>query len=96
MTSKINFGAPSSSGSGFLSTPLVDKAPSKHYYVTLKAISVGSQKLPYTNSLRTDYDFADGEEGNMIIDSGTTLTFIGSHFYKKLMSIVEEEIGYQP
>ncbi|XP_044466530.1 probable aspartic protease At2g35615 [Mangifera indica] len=96
-TSKIKFGAPSFNGSspGLISTPLIDKAPATYYYVTLEAISVGNKKLPYTNSLKTDYDFVEVEEGNMIVDSGTTLTFIESQFYDKLATVLEKEIGSQ-
>ncbi|XP_031247121.1 probable aspartic protease At2g35615 [Pistacia vera] len=93
-TSKINFGAESSMNvSSFGSTPLVDKEPATYYYVTLEAISVGKNKLPYTNSSNGDHNFAEGEEGNMIIDSGTTLTFLRSQVYDKVATVLEEEIG---
>ncbi|EFH38412.1 hypothetical protein ARALYDRAFT_920173 [Arabidopsis lyrata subsp. lyrata] len=52
-TSVINLGTSSipsslSKGSCVISTPLVDKEPRTHYYLTLKAHSDGKKKIPYT------------------------------------------------
>ncbi|KAJ6703816.1 ASPARTIC PROTEINASE CDR1-RELATED [Salix viminalis] len=89
VTSKIKFGTDSViSGHHVVSTPLVSKQPETYYYVTLEAISVGNRRLPYTNGLLN----GNVEEGNVIIDSGTTLTFLDSEFFTKLEGVVEETV----
>ncbi|XP_010528690.1 PREDICTED: aspartic proteinase CDR1-like [Tarenaya hassleriana] len=82
-TSKMNFGSKAVvSGTGTVSTPIVKKEPDTFYYLTLEAITVGSKKLDFDSSgLGT-------EEGNIIIDSGTTLTLLPSSFYSELESTV--------
>ncbi|XP_043693310.1 aspartic proteinase CDR1-like [Telopea speciosissima] len=88
VTSKLNFGSEAVvSGDDVVSTPLVRKDPVTFYYVTLEAISVGNKRLPYKNSSK-----AVAEEGNIILDSGTTLTFIESNFYLNLESEVKKLI----
>ncbi|GAV71898.1 Asp domain-containing protein [Cephalotus follicularis] len=88
VTNKITFGANAMvSDANVSTTPLVDKQPSTYYYLTLEAISVGNKRLAHKGL------GSDTEEGNIIIDSGTTLTFIGSHFYEKLVSALEKVIG---
>ncbi|KAJ4721426.1 aspartic proteinase CDR1-like [Melia azedarach] len=66
-TSKINFGANGVvSGSGVVSTPLASTGPATFYSLTLEAISVGNNRIAFDSAT---------SEGNIIIDSGTTLTF---------------------
>ncbi|WCJ40569.1 Eukaryotic aspartyl protease family protein [Euphorbia peplus] len=92
-TSKITFGAdeiPISVSDTKVSTPLVSKQPETFYYLTLEAISVGTNKLPY-RSLNSRINGND-EKGNIIIDSGTTLTFLDSEFFNQLESVVEESV----
>ncbi|KAG7569278.1 Peptidase family A1 domain [Arabidopsis thaliana x Arabidopsis arenosa] len=98
-TSVINLGTNSipsslSKDSGVISTPLVDKEPRTYYYLTLEAISVGKKKIPYTGS---SYNPNDGgifseTSGNIIIDSGTTLTLLDSGFFDKFGAAVEESV----
>lgn len=89
-TSKINFGdiglVPGKSK--VVTVDLVDKQPTTYYHVTLEAISVGSKRVKYFTSNATD-----GEEGNMIIDSGTTFTFLDPQFYEKLAAVLERQVG---
>ena len=88
-TSKINFGNSGLvSGNGVVSTPLVAKDPSTYYYVTLEGISVGNKRFAYKASSKA----VDSNEGNMIIDSGTTLTFLPQEFHNDLISAVEKAI----
>ncbi|GMY05099.1 aspartic proteinase CDR1-like [Fagus crenata] len=88
-TSKINFGTNGTvSGNGVVSTPLVAKDPSTFYYLTLEGISIGSKRFAYKASSKA---FAT-EEGNIIIDSGTTLTFIPPAFHEDLVSALEKAI----
>ena len=99
-TSVINLGTSSipsgaSIVSNVVSTPLVDKEPQTYYYLTLEAISVGNTKIPYTSSMYYPND--DGvssaaTKGNIIIDSGTTLTLLESGFYDRFGAAVEESV----
>ncbi|KAL1211126.1 putative aspartic protease [Cardamine amara subsp. amara] len=98
-TSVINLGTNSipsglSKDSGVISTPLVDKEPQTYYYLTLEAISVGKTKIPYTGN---SYYPNDGKtlsetSGNIIIDSGTTLTLLDSGFFDRFGAAVEESV----
>ncbi|KAM7263702.1 hypothetical protein ACFE04_001385 [Oxalis oulophora] len=89
VTSKISFGANSIvSGPKVVSTPLIDKEPSTYYYLTLEGISVGKNRLAYS----PDFPMSEIEDGNIIIDSGTTLTLLSSGFYEKLASALEETV----
>ncbi|XWS58650.1 hypothetical protein CRYUN_Cryun08bG0052700 [Craigia yunnanensis] len=86
--SQINFGNNAVvSGSGVVSTPLVKKSPDVFYFLTLEAIGVDDDKLEFTGSSlgRT--------EGNIIIDSGTTLTILPRDFYSKLETSVASKIA---
>ncbi|XP_013679404.2 probable aspartic protease At2g35615 [Brassica napus] len=93
-TSVINLGTNSipsgtSKDSSVLSTPLVDKKPQTYYYLALEAISVGKTKIPYTGSYGTS---SATTKGNIIIDSGTTLTLLDSGFYDGFGAAVEESV----
>ncbi|MBA0574170.1 hypothetical protein Golob_001402 [Gossypium lobatum] len=85
--SQIHFGTNAVvSGSGVVSTPLIKKPPEVFYFLTLEAISVDDDKLEFTgSSLGTS-------EGNIIIDSGTTLTLFPQDFYSKLEASVASKI----
>ncbi|KAJ0239979.1 aspartic protease [Hirschfeldia incana] len=102
-TSVINLGTSSipsrdrgSKFSSVISTPLVDKEPQTYYYLTLEAISVGNTKIPYTGT--TYFPNDDGAsstgvtKGNIIIDSGTTLTLLESGFYDRFGEAVEGSV----
>lgn len=87
LTSKINFGTNGVvSGNGVVSTPLVKKDPATFYFLTLEAISVGSKKIQFLGTI------FGTKEGNIIIDSGTTLTLLPSGFYYALESAVASTI----
>jgi saccharopepsin len=88
-TSKINFGSNAMvSGNGVVSTPIVAKEGSTHYYLTLEGISIGSKRFAYKASSKA----VAIEEGNIIIDSGTTLTQIPPEFFEDLVSALEKAI----
>ncbi|KAL4654849.1 hypothetical protein ACB092_01G410100 [Castanea dentata] len=88
-TSKINFGNNGLvSGNGVVSTPLVAKDPSTYYYVTLEGISVGNERFAYKASSKA----VASNKGNIIIDSGTTLTLLPQDFHNDLISAVEKAI----
>ncbi|KFK24181.1 hypothetical protein AALP_AAs68745U000200 [Arabis alpina] len=87
LASKINFGTNAIVwGKGVVSTPLIKKSPETFYYLTLESISVGSKKIqfPGINS--------GTSEGNIIIDSGTTLTMLPTEFYSQLEEAVASQI----
>ncbi|XP_007040921.2 PREDICTED: probable aspartic protease At2g35615 [Theobroma cacao] len=87
-SSRIIFGTATESDAAAVSTPLVDKNPSTYYFITLEAISVGDRRLAYGGSSASPTE----KLGNIIIDSGTTLTFLESEFYNSLESALEEAI----
>ncbi|ESQ44507.1 hypothetical protein EUTSA_v10003479mg [Eutrema salsugineum] len=88
-TSNINFGTSAVvSGTGAVSTPLITKSRETFYYLTLASISVGSKNIKFPVS-----DPGSGEgEGNIIIDSGTTLTMLPTTFYSELEDAVASSI----
>lgn len=77
-------------GNGVVSTPLVAKEDSDptFYYLTLEGISIGSKRFAYKDSSKA----VAIEEGNIIIDSGTTLTQIPPEFFEDLVSALEKAI----
>ncbi|KAM3379554.1 aspartic proteinase CDR1-like [Capsicum galapagoense] len=94
VTSHINFGNNAIvSGSDVVSTPLVKKEPSTFYYLTLEGVSVGNKTLKFKSSKTSSSIGDEFEEGNIIIDSGTTLTFLPSEFYENLESALVDSIS---
>ncbi|CAL0328759.1 unnamed protein product [Lupinus luteus] len=86
IASKLNFGKDAVvSGVGTVSTPLfLDKV---FYFLTLEAFSVGNKRVEFGGSSSTR-----GGSGNIIIDSGTTLTLLPADVYSELESTVENAI----
>ncbi|KAL8500636.1 hypothetical protein ACS0TY_020280 [Phlomoides rotata] len=91
--SKMNFGDSAKvSGAGVVKTPIVPKSPDTFYYLTLEGITVGAERLDAAPSLDGD-DYGSGStEGNIIIDSGTTLTFLPSDLYDKVQAAVQKQV----
>ncbi|PIN25158.1 Aspartyl protease [Handroanthus impetiginosus] len=74
LPSKMNFGDKALvSGHGVATTPIVPHSPKTFYFLTLEGITVGNQRLDLVSSSSSPNST---EEGNIIIDSGTTLTFL--------------------
>ncbi|XP_058106242.1 aspartic proteinase CDR1-like [Magnolia sinica] len=85
-SSQLNFGDTAVvSGSNVVSTPLISKDPNTFYYLTLEVIEFGEKnvKLP-------------GGNGNIIIDSGTTLTYLETSVYDEFSSALKESINLKP
>ena len=61
--------------------------PTTFYYLTLEGFSVGTKRLDFVSE-----KVAGNEEGNIIIDSGTTLTLLPKDFHDKLESEVAAQI----
>ncbi|KAE9620042.1 hypothetical protein Lal_00040444 [Lupinus albus] len=73
-------------GNGVVSTPMF---PKHLYYLTLEAISVGNNRLEFGDSLPSN---SDDKKGNIIIDSGTTLTFLPYDLYSRLESAIKNVV----
>ncbi|EEF38361.1 Aspartic proteinase nepenthesin-1 precursor, putative [Ricinus communis] len=90
-SSKLNFGSNGIvSGGGVQSTPLISKDPDTFYFLTLEAVSVGSERIKFPGS-----SFGTSE-GNIIIDSGTTLTLFPEDFFSELSSAVQDAVAGTP
>ncbi|KAF5730745.1 putative Eukaryotic aspartyl protease family protein [Tripterygium wilfordii] len=84
--SKLRFGqAAILSRSEVVSTPIISKSPPTFYFLTLEGISIGGKIAKAPQS-----------QGNIVIDSGTTLTLLQSNLYNQLEAIVKEAIGVNP
>ncbi|XP_027343008.1 aspartic proteinase CDR1-like [Abrus precatorius] len=83
-TSKLKIGNDAIiSGKGVVSTPLITNSSTPtYYYVNLKGITVGQKTVETGES-----------GGNIIIDSGTTLTYLKPSFYNNFVVLVKEAIG---
>ncbi|MED6149446.1 hypothetical protein PIB30_062494, partial [Stylosanthes scabra] len=89
-TNKINFGQNALVlGPGTVSTPIIQGPDGEtFYYVTLEGISVGKKRLDFVNR-----ESKLVEEGNIIIDSGTFLTYLPEDLYTKLEAEVASQIN---
>ncbi|KAK4285667.1 hypothetical protein QN277_002335 [Acacia crassicarpa] len=86
-TSKLKFGDQLNNvnGDAAASTPLFTKTPTTFYYVNLEGVTVGHKTVQTGQT-----------GGNIIIDSGTTLTVLESGFYSELRDAVREAVGVEP
>ncbi|XP_038876324.1 aspartic proteinase CDR1-like [Benincasa hispida] len=91
-SSKLNFGSNADvSGSEAVSTPIYTSVKYKTFYsLKLEAVSVGENKFdfPIVSSRL-------GGEGNIIIDSGTTLTFLPVDLYNNFATTISDSINLQ-
>ncbi|XP_047335656.1 aspartic proteinase CDR1-like [Impatiens glandulifera] len=95
LSSKLNFGTRAIvSGRGVVSTPLVTKPSSPLYYLTLEAISVNNKRIPFTRLTRSMREGGVDiiEEGNIIIDSGTPITYLPTNIYETLKDELKRSI----
>ncbi|TKY49535.1 Aspartic proteinase CDR1 [Spatholobus suberectus] len=90
-TSKLNFGENAVvAGSGTVSTPIIPSSIDTFYYLKLEGMSVGSKRIEFVGD-----STSNDAEGNIIIDSGTTLTFLPEKIYAKLESEVAAQISLE-
>ncbi|XP_038702584.1 probable aspartic protease At2g35615 [Tripterygium wilfordii] len=82
---KFGVGATISSLNKILSTPFTLGNRHSHYLVTLESISIENERVTTEES-----------QGNIMMDSGTTLTMLDSSMYKKLTDKLIEVIGKSP
>ncbi|XP_047335665.1 aspartic proteinase CDR1-like [Impatiens glandulifera] len=95
VSSRLNFGTSAIvSGRGVVSTPLVTKPSSPLYYLTLEAISVNNKRIPFTRLTRSKEEGGVDiiEEGNIIIDSGTPITYLPTNIYQTLKDELKRSI----
>ncbi|KAM7273490.1 hypothetical protein ACFE04_028154 [Oxalis oulophora] len=92
-TSTLNFGTNAivSGSNNASTTPLLTGSPDTFYYLMLEAVSVGNNTIKYdeTRTLGTS-------DGNIIIDSGTTLTMFPPEFFAKLKEAMAAQIDATP
>ncbi|MCL7032548.1 hypothetical protein MKW94_019783 [Papaver nudicaule] len=85
-------------GKDVLSTPLISNPLQKtFYYLTLEGISVNENWIPFRSSSTSTED-TEGFQGDnyIIIDSGTTLTYLPDEMYSQFESQVKKAIGFEP
>ncbi|KAG5589171.1 hypothetical protein H5410_039685 [Solanum commersonii] len=88
ITSHINFGdTVVVSGPGVVSTPLI--RIQTFYTLSLESISIGNKTLPFKSSNFSSIP----PQGNIIIDSGTTLTLVPVDFYAELEKTLVDSIN---
>nr|KYP40846.1 Aspartic proteinase nepenthesin-1 [Cajanus cajan] len=91
-SSQLNFGDNAVvSGDGTVSTPIIGHDQEIFYYLTLESFSVGKKRVEFGSPISDE----SSEEGNIIIDSGTTLTLLPSDVYSNLESAVADEIALE-
>ncbi|XP_023743912.2 aspartic proteinase CDR1 [Lactuca sativa] len=83
-SSKMYFGdAAMVAGDGVVSTPILSGyGRETFYYLNFEGITVGGQRVDFYTTKPTSV------EGNIIIDSGTSLTFFPEEFYNRLQLAV--------
>lgn len=92
LPSKMNFGSTSVvSGPGVASTPIISGDIDTFYYLTLEGISVEGKRLEYGKNF-----WSSSKKGNIIIDSGTTLTYLKEEMYNVLDAQVREFVHLKP
>ncbi|XP_050379543.1 LOW QUALITY PROTEIN: uncharacterized protein LOC126796869 [Argentina anserina] len=93
-SSKIYFGRlNTSSGAEVLTTPLLTYGYiASRYYLELQGISVGATRYNATHDDEDDPDGSRAFKGNIIIDSGTTLTYLPETLYDDFESAIREEL----
>ncbi|XP_019442330.1 PREDICTED: probable aspartic protease At2g35615 [Lupinus angustifolius] len=85
-SSKLKFGVDTQKNrTGVVTTPLVSLNPSTYYYLSLDSVSINGKMVRPNESTF----------GNIIIDSGATVTFLKTSWYEKVEAAVLEVIGHQ-
>ncbi|KAD0929802.1 hypothetical protein E3N88_43542 [Mikania micrantha] len=86
-SSKMYFGdAATVSGDGVVSTPLFPGNPDTFYYLHFEGMTVGGRRVDFYATKPTLV------EGNIIIDSGTSLTLLPQSFYDRLQLAVRRSM----
>ncbi|KAL0924174.1 hypothetical protein M5K25_004983 [Dendrobium thyrsiflorum] len=89
-TSQLNFGSNAVvSGSNAITTPLISGSPDTFYFLSLEHISVAGKTIAVGNPIQAK----ESAQGNIIIDSGTTLTLIDDNTLQYVESNVKSSIS---
>ncbi|KAL9397193.1 hypothetical protein Peur_011446 [Populus x canadensis] len=84
-SSKLNFGSHAVvSGHGVKSTPLLTE--DTFYYLTLEAVGVGKERIQFGDS------YSGTGRGNIIADSGTTLTIVPEDVLNELSKAADNQV----
>ncbi|XP_074331963.1 aspartic proteinase CDR1-like [Apium graveolens] len=95
VTSKISFGSDAIvSGSGVQTTPFFTKDQDLSYYLYLESVSIGEANIKFESE--SYMHNVNNKDGNIIIDSGTTLTFLPSEFYQLVEDEFKKSISSTP
>ncbi|KAL8112382.1 hypothetical protein AgCh_019918 [Apium graveolens] len=95
LTSKVSFGSNAVvSGTGVQTTPFYSQEHDTFYYLNLESVSVGDAKIKFETKKYAKK--ASVDTGNIIIDSGTTITFLPSDFYQQLEDKFRTSISSKP
>ncbi|KAG9145927.1 hypothetical protein Leryth_026237 [Lithospermum erythrorhizon] len=91
LTSRMNFGmsAIMVHGKDVVTTPIATIQPSTFFFLTLEGISVGKKRLDLLSNQELKNSV---QEGNTIIDSGTTLTLLPKELYYNVKSEIQRNI----
>lgn len=85
--SKMHFGDGAVvSGAGVVTTPITLKNTGTFYYLTLVGMSVGNQRFDMNSSWVKS-------GGNIVIDSGTTLTFLPRDLYREVEAALKRQVN---
>ncbi|XP_050222081.1 aspartic proteinase CDR1-like [Mercurialis annua] len=88
-SSKLSFGAMATvAGDGVVVTPLFPRAQKTFYYVKLEAISVDAKRIEFFGLKPT----GNQQNGNMIVDTGTTMTLLPGPLFAELETEVENVV----
>ncbi|KAL1535872.1 aspartic proteinase CDR1-like [Salvia divinorum] len=87
-TSKMHFGDGAVvSGARVVTTPIVTKNTGTFYYLTLVGMTVGNQWFDLDSSKKSV------PEGNIVIDSATTLTYLPRDLYGKVEAALKQQVS---
>ncbi|XP_074325913.1 aspartic proteinase CDR1-like [Apium graveolens] len=97
-TSKISFGSEAIvSGSGAQTTPFFTRdivGASLFYFLNLESASIGEKHIKFET--KTYPNNANAKNGNVIIDSGTTFTYLPTDFYQKIEHEFKRIVSLKP
>lgn len=96
VSSKISFGSNAMvSRSRVQTIPFFTRDADPFYYLNLESVSIGATNIKFDCEIyRKNAD--DQNDGNIVIDSGTTLTYFPSEFYKMIEDEFKRIISSTP
>ncbi|KAJ0692963.1 putative nepenthesin [Helianthus annuus] len=77
-------------GPNVVTTPLVQKISKTYYHVTFEGFSVGDKRISISDDLSSTKPLL---KGNMIVDSGMTLTMLPPKLYDEFETAIKEAIN---